>query len=242
MVKLNLNLLFIHYYIKIQKIILQKRLYFIFDFFKNDKVCWAFLCCVFLIPYLFFSLFSSKAGPATCGVRTFSYSDLNLVNEALSVTPLFVYDNIEDKKAEIWKDNKGKSGVYRWINTVTGSSYVGSSAVLNRRIKCYLDTNYLKTYKHKSVIYSAILKYGLSVFRLEILEHCAKEDVTLREQFYLDTLKPTYNILKLAGSSLGFKHSYSTIVQMKERNNKNHPFLASFFFFRSLTEGGGPNR
>jgi group I intron endonuclease len=66
---------------------------------------------------------------------------------------------------------------------------------------------------------------------LEILEHCAKEDVTLREQFYLDTLKPTYNILKLAGSSLGFKHSYSTIVQMKERNNKNHPFLASFFFF-----------
>jgi hypothetical protein len=47
----------------------------------------------------------------------------------------------------------------------------------------------------------------------------------LREQFYLDTLKPTYNILILAGSSLGFKHSYSTIVQMKERNHKNQPFL-----------------
>jgi group I intron endonuclease len=60
---------------------------------------------------------------------------------------------------------------------------------------------------------------------LEILEHCSKEEVTLREQFYLDTLKPTYNILKLAGSSLGFKHYYSTIVQIKERNNKNHPFL-----------------
>lgn len=147
------------------------------------------------------------------------------MNEALSVTPLFVYDNIEDKKAEIWRDNKGKSGVYRWINTVTGSSCVGSSTGLNRRITCYLDTNYLKTYKHKSVIYSGILKYGLSVFRLEILEHCSKEKVTLREQFYLDTLKPTYNILKFAGFSLGFKHSYYTIVQMKERNNKNHPFL-----------------
>jgi group I intron endonuclease len=60
---------------------------------------------------------------------------------------------------------------------------------------------------------------------LEILEHCAKEEVTLREHFYLDTLKPTYNIFKLAGASLGFKHSYSTIVQMKERNNKNHSFL-----------------
>ena len=60
---------------------------------------------------------------------------------------------------------------------------------------------------------------------MEILEHCSKEEVTQKEQFYLDTLKPTYNILKFAGSSLGFKHSYCTIIQMKERNNNNHPFL-----------------
>ena len=146
---------------------------------------------------LFFSLF-----------LFFFYSSLNLVNEALSVTPLFVYDNIEDKKADIWKDNKGKSGVYRWINTVTGSYYVGSSTVINRRVKCYLNTNYVKTYKHKSIIYSVILKYDLSVWRLEILEHCAKEDVTLREQFYLDTLKPTYNILKLACSSFPLRELF----------------------------------
>ena len=50
--------------------------------------------------------------------------------------------------------------------------------VINRRIKCYLNTNYVKTYKHKSIIYSAILKYGLSVFRLDIFEHCSKEEVT----------------------------------------------------------------
>jgi hypothetical protein len=57
---------------------------------------------LFIFQFIFFlSLFS------------FSYSDLNLVNKALSVTPLFVYDNIEDKKAEIGKDNKAKSDVYR---------------------------------------------------------------------------------------------------------------------------------
>lgn len=132
MVKLNLKLLFIIILKKKYKRSFCKKdciLYWIS--LKTAKLCRAFLCCVFLVLYLFFSLFS------------FFYSDLNLVNEALSVTPLFVYDNIEDKKAEIWKDNKGKSGVYRWINTVTGSSYVGSSTVLNRRITCYLDTNYL---------------------------------------------------------------------------------------------------
>jgi hypothetical protein len=52
-----------------------------------------------------------------------------------------------------------------------------------------------------------------------------KKRLPPREQVYLDTLNPTYNILKFAGSSLGFKHYYSTIVQMKERNNNNHPFL-----------------
>jgi hypothetical protein len=63
-----------------------------------------------------------------------------------------IEDNIEDNMVQIWKDNKGKYGVYRWINTLTGSSYVGSSTVINRRIKCYLETNYVKTYKHKSMI------------------------------------------------------------------------------------------
>lgn len=43
---------------------------------------------------------------------SFSYSDLSLVNEALSVTLLFVYDTIQNSKTEIWKDNKGKYGVY----------------------------------------------------------------------------------------------------------------------------------
>ena len=56
------------------------------------------------------------------------------MNEALSVTPLFMCDNIEDNKVQNLKDNKGKSGVYWWINTVTCSSYVGSCTVINKII------------------------------------------------------------------------------------------------------------
>lgn len=39
---------------------------------------------------------------------------------------------------------------------------------------------------------------------MEILEYCDRLNVIEREQYYLDTLKPEYNILKTAGSSLGF--------------------------------------
>jgi hypothetical protein len=38
------------------------------------------------------------------------------------------------------------------------------------------------------------------------------------EQYYLDLLNPKYNILKKAGSLLGFKHSRETIAKMKNRN------------------------
>lgn len=57
---------------------------------------------------------------------------------------------------------------------------------------------------------------------MEILEYCEPSKVVLREEGgpcppYLDLLNPEYNILKVAGSLLGFKHSPDTIVKMKNR-------------------------
>ena len=70
-------------------------------------------------------------------------------------------------------------------------------------------------------IHKAILKHGYSNFKVEILEFCSKEEVLAREQYYLDLLKPSYNILVRAGSSLGFTHSEETIAKFKEtRKNK----------------------
>lgn len=69
--------------------------------------------------------------------------------------------------------------------------------------------------KGKRPIDLALLKYGYSNFRLEILEYCEKKETVPREQHYLDLFEPEYNILKVAGSTLGFKHSPETINHMK---------------------------
>lgn len=61
----------------------------------------------------------------------------------------------------------------------------------------------------------ALLKYGYSNFQLDILEYCEGSNLIEREQYYLDLLKPEYNILLIAGSSLGFKHKSETILKMK---------------------------
>ena len=57
--------------------------------------------------------------------------------------------------------------------------------------------------RNNSAIYRAILKYGHSNFRLEILEYCDLSCLLQREQYYLDLLKPEYNICKKAESTLG---------------------------------------
>ncbi len=59
-------------------------------------------------------------------------------------------------------------------------------------------------------ICKALLKYRYNAFKLEILEYCSLENLLEREQYYIDKYNPEYNILKFAGSSLGFKHSEAT--------------------------------
>jgi len=65
--------------------------------------------------------------------------------------------------------------------------------------------------ENNTPIHNALIKYGYSNFSLEILEYCDVKNTILREQYFIDTLKPEYNILQKAGSSLGFKHSEKTL-------------------------------
>lgn len=91
---------------------------------------------------------------------------------------------------------------------------MGSSINLSRRFSQYFSLVFLKKFKGSSHIYRALLKYGYSNFTLEILEYCEPLVVVEREQYYLDLLKPEYNILKKAGSSLGYKHTEETRAKM----------------------------
>src|SRR5258706_10765176 len=67
----------------------------------------------------------------------------------------------------------------------------------------------------------SLLKYKLNNFTLEILEYCSIEDVLKREQFYLDSLNPAYNILKVAGSSLGYTHTEASLLKLSKHTRSN---------------------
>jgi group I intron endonuclease len=139
-------------------------------------------------------------------------------NKIISKDPVIFYENVETMKIDILKANKGKTGIYMWTSKKYGKSYIGSAIDLSKRFGNYFSLSYLETKKSNSVIYKALLKYSYSNFTLEIMEYCDKNSLISREQYYIDSLKPEYNICKIAGSSLGFKHSEETKIKMSFNN------------------------
>lgn len=86
-------------------------------------------------------------------------------------------------------------GIYKITCTKNGKRYIGQSNDIKRRF------NQHKTNEENSYLRADMEKFGLDDFIFEILEECAVEELTAREDFYLDTLKPEYNI-KAAGNRL----------------------------------------
>ena len=78
----------------------------------------------------------------------------------------------------------------------------------NIRINSYFKPS--TPIKSTRAINSGILKYGLINFRLVILEFTDPAELIEREQHYIGTYSPFYNVLKTANSLLGFKHSALT--------------------------------
>ena len=141
------------------------------------------------------------------------------------IVPVITYTNADTQKKQIIEENKGRSGIYHWINLLNGKSYVGSSVNLKKRFLQYFNSNHLL--KNTSmIICRALFNHGYSNFSLTILEYCSPEKCLERENFYLNLLKPEYNILLTAGSWLGHRHTDETRNRLSEANlGENNPFF-----------------
>lgn len=130
-----------------------------------------------------------------------------------------MYKNLQIKELRklINKEIRNRPGIYCFVNSTNGNTYVGSAKNLRIRFK----QHFLGT-RSNLVLQRAINKYGVSQFYFVVLEYCEIKDLIQREQYYIDQLYPIYNILRVAGSSLGYKH---TDEYKKLFSNEGHPFF-----------------
>ena len=102
-------------------------------------------------------------------------------------------------------ENLKQPGIYKIINKNNGNFYIGSAAGklgIHQRFQDHKKT--LRSNKHSnSYLQNSWNKHNEESFSFEIIEFCNKENCIEREQYYIDTLNPQYNICKIAGNTLG---------------------------------------
>lgn len=108
-----------------------------------------------------------------------------------------------------------QSGVYQIRNTINNKLYIGSAKNLYNRATTHLSA-LNRNIHYNTKLQRSFNKYGKESFVFEILATCPKEYTVKLEQWFLDNLNPVFNILKVAESRLGHKHSKETISKRVE--------------------------
>ena len=130
-----------------------------------------------------------------------------------------------------------KSGVYSIKHShYPNYLYVGSTAVSSYHTGLYRrwwrHFYELKTKTHCNMkLQRVVNKYGLDGLSFEILEICTPEDCLLKEQYWMDNLTSYYNIVKIAGKTIGYKHTKDYIKRRSKpvlQYSLNGEFIQEF--------------
>lgn len=105
-----------------------------------------------------------------------------------------------------------KKVIYQILNIITNKRYVGSAVDFNRRKRTHLRL-LRNGIHHSNKLQNSFNKHGEDSFEFIVIEKVNdKSKLIEREQFWLDKLKPEYNMTLVAGlnSHLGLKRGEET--------------------------------
>ena len=115
------------------------------------------------------------------------------------------------------------SGIYQIENQVHGKRYIGSAVNFRKRWRNHLSALRLGQHRNRH-LQRAFAKYGEEAFVFSVLEDVEEpEKLIEREQRYLNTLNPEYNILPTAGSPLGHRHTDETRAKISATHKGKYP-------------------
>jgi len=114
------------------------------------------------------------------------------------------------------------NGIYQIVNITNNKFYIGSCSsktYLYERL-CHHRENLIKNRHINKHLQNSFNKYGIEQFYIIIIEECLPENCIEREQYWIDTLNPHYNLCKQAGSSFGQSPSQETRNKISNSNKK----------------------
>jgi len=138
------------------------------------------------------------------------------------IKPCLVFEelNKEEVKESLRAETRKKAGIYGIFNLITGDFYIGS-AVSNKFYSRFYR-HLLRGLGNKNIAID-LENYGIESFAFVILEYFPEEvtkrnnpDLMALETYWIQSYKPTYNILLEAGNSFGYIHSEEVKQKMRD--------------------------
>ena len=115
------------------------------------------------------------------------------------------------------------SAVYKIINTITGDFYIGSSKDVKQRWRAHKKPSVWKNHPNNQM-YIDMQKYGLDNFDFQILEEVEPDSLKEKEQYFIETLKPTYNQMNAKGLNIvrrkDYQKEYSKEYEKSDKRKK----------------------
>ena len=154
-------------------------------------------------------------GPIVCSKRL---SEL-LLKQGGKIKLLVVWENLTkpDIKKEIYPAIKPISGIYMIVNKISGKMYIGSATPNRMHIRFH---KHLFAGSGNKPLWNAIQKYGLNNFAFLVVEEFfdftkdKNQELLDLETIYIAAYGD-YNIVEIAGNTLGFKHTEETKAAMR---------------------------
>lgn len=112
------------------------------------------------------------------------------------------------------------NGVYKITNIVNNKIYIGSCSsktFLYERLKHH-EQDLINNKHCNKYLQRAFNKYKIDNFYYEIIEVCNSENCIEKEQYWINLLKPHYNLCKKAGSSFGVICEQETKDKIRDAN------------------------
>lgn len=114
--------------------------------------------------------------------------------------------------------------IYSITNIVTKDIYIGKTTkTIDERFKRHA---YCAKYSSQTHLHRAIRKYGIENFQIELLEETSMSNLDEREQYFIEYLKPQYNMTKGGeGGDTSSSPNYQAQMRILQSRNKgsNNP-------------------
>ncbi|OLD63405.1 MAG: hypothetical protein AUF65_02400 [Chloroflexi bacterium 13_1_20CM_50_12] len=130
-----------------------------------------------------------------------------------------------DMRSHCCKKIPSSAGIYRITCTANEKVYIGSSVNLRKRHNYHFED--LKNNKHANKhLQRAWCKYGPGSFVFEVIELVLPPFLVTQEQYWIDTLQAVengFNIMPIAGSTVGRKVSDETRTKLVDARQRRGP-------------------